>query len=86
LSGSSSWQAKLEKFVRVAQEEWSQIKGLDQPLPIDGPALATHLGEPFKPVQTLLEAIKQDGTEVQPAVVAKAYLSMSEVLKSKGRI
>jgi hypothetical protein len=86
MSGSRSCKEQLEKFARVAQEEWSQIKGLVQPLPIDALALATHLGRPFKPVQALLDAIKTDGVEIQPAVVAKAYLSMSEVLKSKGRI
>lgn len=84
--GSSSSQTKLEKFSGIAQKEWSQIKALVQPLPTDVQALATHLGEPFKPVQALLDAIKLDDTDIKPAVVAKAYLSMSEVLKSKGRI
>jgi hypothetical protein len=86
MGDSSSWQAKLKKFAGVAHKEWAQIKALVQPLPTEEQALATHLGESFKAVQALLDAIKLDDTEIQPGVVAKAYLSMSEVLKSKGRI
>jgi len=77
---------QLGEFDDAIKEEWAQVNGIVRLATVNGQAPNAVVDKSFRPVQDLLNAIRQNNTKITPAVVASAYLALSKVLKSKGRI
>lgn len=83
--GSDFTPEQAEKFVKAVKAEWAEITGVVQSAALPQQPV-TNLDKSFEDVNALLGVFTQGDATVAPDVVAKAYISLSKVVESKGRL